>query len=182
MLEQQQLVDALKNNDEQVLRDLYVGNFRKTEAFILKNNGTSAQAKDIFQEAIMATWQNVRLDKFKPNSKSALQGYLYTIAKNKWLDHVRSAQYKKTKSIENSMFLENDEMIEEHTEKEQRLHTIEQNFEKLGEECRELLKQFYYQKKSLREIAAGYNIGEASARNKKYRCINKLKALVGAPK
>ncbi len=182
--EQQSLVDALKNNDEQVLRTLYVENFRKTEVFILKNNGTAAQAKDFYQEAVIATWQNVKDDKFTPQSETALQGYLYTIAKNKWLDYVRSSQFKKTQRMENIVFSENGEAydVEVNLEQEIKLNIIAENFKKLGEECRELLKQFYYQKKSLREIAEVYNIGEASARNKKYRCINKLKTLVDPQK
>ena len=54
-----------------------------------------------------------------------------------------------------------------------------QAFKKLGKECKELLEVFYFEKKSLREIAAQFNIGEASARNKKYRCIQKLRSLTG---
>lgn len=180
---QDYLVNALKNNDEQVLRTLYIENFRKTEIFILKNNGTSAQAKDFYQEAIIATWQNVKENKFKPHSETALQGYLYTIAKNKWLDYLRSSRYKKTKPIENFHFSENGDENESEVnlEHETKLNTIAENFKKLGDECRELLKQFYFDKRSLREIAEYYKIGEASARNKKYRCINKLKSLVDTP-
>ena len=50
-------------------------------------------------------------------------------------------------------------------------------FKKLGSSCQEILKEFYFSKTSLREIAEKLNIGEASAKNKKYRCLQKLKEI-----
>lgn len=50
-------------------------------------------------------------------------------------------------------------------------------FENLGQACKDLLTQFYFDKLSLRIIAESLKIEEASAKNKKYRCIQKLKEL-----
>lgn len=176
------MVEAVKNNDEKVLKQLYQETYVKIEAHILKNNGTKPQAKDTFQEAFIAAWQNVKQDKFVPSNESALQGYLYQIAKNKWTDYLRSSHYKKTTSFSAGLQIaDNYEGDEALSEKESNMDLAMQSFEKLGAECKKLLSQFYFEKKSLREIALEFEIEEASARNKKYRCISKLRELTLSP-
>jgi RNA polymerase sigma factor (sigma-70 family) len=177
-----QAIAAIKANDNLVLKQLYQDNYKKIELFILKNNGSMPQAKDTYQEAFIAMYQNIKADKFVPANDTALQGYLYQIAKNKWTDFLRSSRYKKTAHMSNTFQIKDEaaDMMEfeisseEYTAKNQAMEA----FNHLGAECKKLLEVFYFQKKSLREIAAAFNIGEASARNKKYRCIQKLRALV----
>ena len=179
------LVEAVKNNNEKVLKQLYQECFRKIEVYILKNNGTQPQAKDTYQEAFIATWQNVKDGKFIPENETALQGYLYQIARNKWTDTLRSARFRKTSSLSNTFQLEGNSFEESDSEtnaqNDLRLTVAMESFQKLGEECKQLLRSFYFEKKSLREIATVFAIEEASARNKKYRCIQKLRELTLSP-
>ncbi|MDC8002940.1 sigma-70 family RNA polymerase sigma factor [Aureisphaera galaxeae] len=175
------LVNAIKSNDEIVLKKLYQDNYRKVEVHVLKNKGTMPQAKDIYQEAFLAMYQNIKEDKFTPKNETALQGYLFQISKNKWTDYLRSSRFKKTTQIpegfqiKEEFSLNGQENAEQDSKKtESAIHA----FKQMGNECKKLLEIFYFQKKSLREIAALFDIGEASARNKKYRCIQKLRALV----
>lgn len=173
---QHTLVSQIKENNETVLKDLYQNNYYKIEAYVLKNNGTRPQAKDVYQEAFLAVWQNIKKGAFTPQSDSAVQGYLYQIAKNKWTDILRSSRYKKTQNgITDLQLME--QQTEHDTETEQNISTVMEAFKELGEECRELLTRFYFSKMPLSEIASHFNIAEASVRNKKYRCIQKLKVL-----
>ncbi|PKA82557.1 RNA polymerase sigma factor (sigma-70 family) [Ulvibacter sp. MAR_2010_11] len=180
-----QLIADIKTNDESVLRQLYTTNYPKTEKYILKNNGTMPQAKDTYQEAFIAVWKNIKEDKFVPQNETALQGYLYQIAKNKWLDYLRSAAFKKTIHL-SSQFSEPYEVESAETlamtEEKNKQSQISEAFKQLGNECRKLLTTFYYDQQSLREIASVYGIAEASARNKKYRCLQKLRDIILAPK
>lgn len=178
------LVDAIKTNNQLVLKQLYLNNYKKIEMYILKNNGSMPQAKDTYQEAFIAVWKNIKEDKFVPTNETAVQGYLYTIAKNKWLDFLKSSKYKKTVPyINNSTedtFLETFE-TEDVLQEDEKLQNTMQAFNQLGDGCKKLLKLFYFNKKSLRTIAEELAIEEASARNKKYRCIQKLRELVVSP-
>jgi len=179
---QYKVILAIKANDNMVLKQLYQDNYKKVEVFILKNNGSMPQAKDTYQEAFIAMYQNIKADKFTPTNETALQGYLYQIAKNKWIDFLRSSLYKKTSQIaEGFLIKDEDTTMNEYdiTEEEYNPKNLAMEaFNHLGSECKKLLEVFYFQKKSLREIAVAFNIGEASARNKKYRCIQKLRELV----
>ena len=175
---QNNIIEAIKANDTTVLKKLYIENYPKVEAHILRNNGNKDQAKDIFQESMVALWRAIKKDRFTAKNPSAVQGYLYTIAKNKWTDCLRSSVYKKTVSSE---FLMTDQAVneeEEHIEYEQKLTQAKKAFEQLGSTCKELLSKFYFGKMSLNDIARLFNLDTASARNKKYRCMQKLRELV----
>jgi len=177
---QSEIVTAIKANDDRVLQSLYTENYHKVEVLVLKNNGTKEQAKDIYQEVFLAVWKNIKLDKFTPQSKNSLAGYLYTIAKNKWMDYLRSKEYKKT--INSSQI--NDFQIFEFTaetdinnHKEEQLKEIMNAFKSLEKPCKSLLRKFYFDKKTMKEIASELQLDAASTRNKKYRCMQKLREL-----
>lgn len=180
---QAELINALKSNDSLVLKSLYTSNYYKVESLVLKNSGTIDHAKDIYQEAFISMWNNIKNDSFVPQNETAIQGYLYQIAKNKWMDVLRSSQFKKTNLIRNEMTIanNNDEGINEEEQEvifKQKLKQAMDAFKTLGSPCKELLTTFYFEKKSLREIADELQIEENTARNKKYRCMEKLRELV----
>lgn len=177
------LIRAIKENNSVALKAFYKDNYRKVEIMVLKNSGTQAYAKDVYQEAFIALWNNVRNGKFEPESDSALQGYLYQIAKNKWTDVLRSKRFKSTQTLTNerSMFLRQEDQDIDETETDVKLNLAMEAFKNLGEPCKTLLKTFYFEKKSLREISSEMDIAENSLRNKKYRCMEKLRASVLAP-
>ena len=176
-----QIIELIKKNDQGVLETLYQSNFPKIEAFILKNSGTKEQAKDIFQEAFITTWKNVKANKFTPQNNHSLDGYLYTISKNKWMDFLRSKYHKKTVITSK---LKHFEISDKETQnklddilKEGRLQNIMDAFKSLSLPCKNLLTKFYFEKKSMNTIAEELQLDAASTRNKKYRCMQKLREL-----
>ncbi len=54
-------------------------------------------------------------------------------------------------------------------------------FAQLGERCQEILRRFYYEKQSMKEIAEVFQLTEASAKNEKYRCMQRLNKLFPNP-
>lgn len=168
---------AIKQNDEAALKALYQQNYGKVETYVLNNNGTVDEAKDVYQEAFIAVWRNIQLDRFRPANESSLSGYLYQVAKNKWLDHLRSGHYKKVVPLKDSDNGEADGSVVNEIELAY-LSSVQENLARLGENCRELLKRFYYRKESLRLIAAAFDWTEATAKNNKYRCLQKLRELI----
>lgn len=174
---QSEIIDAIKDNDEATLKELYRNNYPKVEKLVLNNNGSLEQAKDIFQEAFIAMWKNLKTEKFIPQNASAIEGYLYQIAKNKWLDYLRSAHHKKTVSMDQYSTIIADKTEQSIDGKEEKLEKAKRAFANLKGGCKELLTQFYYEKKALKEIADALQLDPASVRNKKYRCMQKLRAL-----
>ncbi|MGB1307875.1 MAG: RNA polymerase sigma factor [Oceanihabitans sp.] len=175
------LTEAILANNELVLKSIYKANYFKVESYILKNSGTKTQAKDIFQEAFITVWNNVKSGKFKAKSRSSINGYLYSISRNKWLDFLRSKHFKKTiVASKINQFEALGATIQEQEEyilKEQQLECIMQAFKHLGVTCKSVLIKFYFEKKSMQTIAEELQLDEASTRNKKYRCMQKLKEI-----
>lgn len=168
--------NAIKANNDKALKVFYEANYYKVERYILNNNGSVEHAKDIYQETFIAVWRNIKLDKFYPENENALAGYLYRIARNKWLDHLRSSHHKKTKPIGDSADELTEELLSEDDEKY--ITDVKKQFQQLGENCREVLARFYYQKESMKTIAEKFKWTEATTRNNKYRCLQRLRELL----
>lgn len=170
-------IAGIKENQPDVMQYVYTLNFPKVETLVLQNNGSSEDAKDIFQEAFIAAWRNIVMDKFEPESETALSGYIFRIAKNKWLDHLRSVKFKTTVTVED---MEKIAPVEESLPPDELdyLAEVEKQYKALGEPCHELLRRFYFDKQRLKEIAIVFSWTEATAKNNKYRCLEKLRNLV----
>ncbi len=183
LLNQSELVFAIKSNESGVLKHFYTANYKKIEVLILKNSGSIEHAKDIYQDAFITVWTHVKNDKFIPKNDTALQGYLYTIAKNKWTDVLRSKSFKNSRSLNyETLTIVRDENEENQDLEKNKLKIAMLAFKNLGQPCKQLLSTFYFDKKSLKDIASELKIKEATARNKKYRCMEKLRAVVLASK
>ena len=168
---------AIKANDEDVLKSLYEENYYKVERYVLMNSGSSEEAKDIYQEAFITVWRNIQMEKFYPENEHSLNVYLLRIAKNKWLDHLRSSHFRKTVPLMTST--EKEEREEELPEQDVHyIKEVKKYFLELGENCQELLIRFYYKKESMRTISKHFDWTEASTRNNKYRCLQKLRDLL----
>ncbi len=166
----------IKHNDAVTLKELYKTNFAKVKRYVLKNSGDEQQAKDVYQEAFVAMWRNIKDDKFSAESETAINGYLFQIAKHKWLDQVRSVKYKNTTFINRE--IEYDESDTDENEVQNRkIKLIMDSIDQLGERCQLLMKLFYFERKSFKEIAEIMAMDEASARNAKYRCQEQLKKM-----
>ena len=171
-----EMVALIKKNDDATLKHLYKTNFVKVRRYVFKNSGDEQQAKDVYQEAFIAMWRNIKDNKFSADTVGALNGYLFQIAKYKWLDQVRSARYKNTTFINRDIEY-NEPQIEENEMQNRKIKIIMDSMDKLGERCRLLMKLFYFERKSFKEIAEIMAMDEASARNAKYRCQEQLKKL-----
>lgn len=181
---EEQLVAGIAENDNTAIEQVYDQHFRAIEGFILKNSGTSADANDIFQDAFIAVWLNIRDGKFESRSGSSLGGYLFQVARNKWLDRLRSLDYKRTVR----MVSQDQEVADENDDfraLEARVLKLEGLYSRLGEKCRQILNKFYYKRKSLEDIGREMHHDAGTVRTMKYRCMQQLRKLhhatLGAP-
>ncbi len=173
----QEQVRAIENNDEITLKIFYQNNYPKVEKYVLENGGTTDEAKDIYQEAFIAVWRAIQLKKFQPQTETSLDGYLYQVARNKWLDQLRSAKRKSIIPLTDG--INNREEVPDVSEWEQlQINSIKANLLLLGEVCKDVLARFYYHKQSMRTIAAHLNWTEATARTNKYRCLERLREAI----
>lgn len=163
---------GLRRNDTATVRALYAAHFRVVKQFVLANNGTTNDAEDIFQEAVTVLWMRVKEGGLDAGIEPG--GFLYRVAKYKWLDVVRSAAHKHMKVVHDDRQLELQE--EQEHDLEARIMRLRGVYDKLDDKCRNVLDRFYYERKDLATIAAEMGVEEESIRTIKYRCMMKLRA------
>lgn len=165
---------GLHRNDPATIRALYAKHFPAVRQYVVQNSGTGSDAQDVFQEAVTVLWMSVKEGRFQTGTESDPGGFLFRVAKNKWLDVVRSAAHRHMKVVHDDRTIE---LGTEPTEDvEGRILRLRGVYEKLDDKCRTVLDQFYFERKDLATIAAGLGVEEESIRTIKYRCMMKLRA------
>lgn len=171
----QELFKGIAQQDNKTFLFLYREYQGQILRMVQQNNGNEAEAMDIFQEGIIALWTNISQGKFLLKDSAKLSTYLFAMCRNIWISKLRRQQ--KTQVIDGQLEANIPEEIYEMEAQHEQIQELEQQFRKLGEACRQLLRLFYYKKASIREIAQEMSLTEKTAKNNKYRCMQNLRAL-----
>ena len=162
---------------EKALKIIYQANKEKVCSFIRSNSGREEEAKDVFQETVIAFYENVLNDKFKGDS--AISTYLYSIARFKWLNQIKKnniRMHHDTESVNTEDFYKSP--LATIIDDEKKVHIIEV-LGSVGEQCKKLLTDSLYHNLSMKEIAEqGDYSSEQIVRNKKYKCLKKLREII----
>lgn len=162
-------------------KDLYIRHFPAVKNFVLANSGNEEDARDIYQDAFVAFWRNVQLGKFESKTQAGTSAYILQVAKHKWIDELRKRKGNALiieRDWEENMAAPPDGLSQSD---ENYVDTVVAHFQKMKKPCRELLYRFYYLKEKFSEIAERYGWTEASAKNNKYRCLQKLRNSISQP-
>lgn len=171
-------IEQLKLGNEFLYRKIYKENFPLIKKLVLANHGDEEDARDIYQETFIVFYEKLQQADFMLTC--AISTYLYSVARNLWLKRLRKLQYDGVLKLKETMDAEEvDEDVETHLVKEQFLGCVEQSLEQLGDPCTTILKDFFYNKMSMEEIALKFGYTNAdNAKNQKYKCFNRFKKLV----
>jgi RNA polymerase sigma factor (sigma-70 family) len=170
------LLEGLAQNDREAIETIYRSNYSMIQSFILNNNGTIDDARDIFQEAMIVLYEKAGSGSFELNCQ--LRTFIYSICKRLWLKRLQQLQkYSgRVENLEETVPVE--EEIELHEKKDADFTIMEAALGKIGEPCKSLLEAYYLQKKQMQEIAASFGYTNAdNAKTQKYKCLVRLKKL-----
>ena len=145
-------------------------------AFVLNNNGSYDEAKDIFQETMITLYEKAKTDSFVLTCQ--IKTYVYSVSRRLWLKRLQ--QIGKTapgvENYEETVIVDDDLDLQERKNEEFRI--MDRALNSLGEPCKTLLEAYYIQKKGMSEIAALFGYTNAdNAKNQKYKCLMRLKKL-----
>ncbi len=173
----QQLFDGLLANDHEVMEYLYKKMYPMVRHQILSLGGAEEDARDHFQEGLIATWQNARSGKFQLQTNTKLSTYLVQVCKWRWLEKTKKASSRMEKHMDAPVEIgENPSVLTKWLEKEDQ-QRFNQLFNQLGDRCQDILRRFYFFKESMKQIAEALDLQEKSAKNEKYRCMQRLKKI-----
>ena len=171
------LLRAIQRNDRKALNHLYDAHFETVKFFVLRNSGDEDDARDVFQEGVIALWTNIRDGSYELRDDAKLSTYLVKICKYRWYEHLKSAGFQKTSKLEPEFNRVEERTFFDRLIREEEIDYMQGLFNRLGKQCRRILRMFYYEDKSMEVIAEAFSIQENSAKNQKYRCMKRLKEL-----
>jgi RNA polymerase sigma factor (sigma-70 family) len=167
------IINELRNGNTKVFSLIY-NSYPLIENYILKNNGSKDDAKDIFQNALIVFYQKAKAPEFELTAK--LSTYLFAICKNNWLKVLR----KKKSTSELNEETHQISIEEQHQVNETRIiNTIQEKLKELGDPCKSLIVFHEFHKMKWEIIAKKMNYATAhAARNQKYKCLLRLKKMI----
>jgi RNA polymerase sigma factor (sigma-70 family) len=170
------LLKGLAANDTEAIETIYRDNFSAIKGYIIKNNGYTDDALDVFQEAMIVLFEKVKSGSFTLSCQ--LQTYLYSICRRLWLKKLQKQNRfnPSLETIEEIVPVEDD--LEFHEKKNNDFLFMESALAKIGEPCKSLLEAFYLEKKTMPEIAEAFGYTNAdNAKTQKYKCLVRLKKI-----
>ena len=170
-------IDLLLKGDEATIRLLYDTLFPKFASYVSKNSGTYSDAEEIFHKALYQIIARAKTSGVE--IKTSFEAYFFTVCKNLWLKDL----IKRKKEVRNEGVIELRGDHDDHTEDiihQERWELFEEMFEKLSENCNQLLKD-YFKKVPYSEIVKKFNYSsENTAFQRIFKCKRKLKELIKA--
>ena len=170
------LLQGLARNETKSVETIYRENYNTVHALIINNNGSSDEAKDIFQEAMIVLYEKVRSGSFELNCQ--IKTYLYSVCRRLWLKRLQhlNRYSAPVENIDNIVPVE--EEIEAHEQRNAEFEMMHKAISGLGEPCKSLLEAYYLQKRTMQDIAASFGYTNAdNAKNQKYKCLVRLKKI-----
>jgi len=175
-INEQILLKGLVNDDSKAIETIYKENYNMVQAFILNNNGTYDDARDIFQEAMITLYEKAKSESFVLTCQ--IKTYIYSVCRRLWLKRLQQmGKYISAgENLEETVPVEED--LEIHEKRNAEFAIMERAMGSLGEPCKSLLDAYYIQKKGMTEIASEFGYTNAdNAKNQKYKCLMRLKKL-----
>jgi RNA polymerase sigma factor (sigma-70 family) len=175
-VKEQDLLRGLALSNKQAIETIYKDNYAMVQNFILNNSGSTDDAKDVFQEAMIVLYEKVRSGSFELNC--LIKTYVYSVCRRLWLKRLHQLQ----KITPDLQVLEEFAAVEDelglHEQRNSDFLLMERAMQHLGEPCKSLIEAYYLQKKSMVEIAGNFGYTNAdNAKNQKYKCLMRLKKM-----
>ncbi len=168
-------IEALLNDNEQVLKLVYESFYPKVKSFVYHNRGSDKDAEDVFHNALFQLLVRARIKGVQINT--SFEAYFLTVCKNLWYKELN----KKKKEIKNEGVFElksEDDYLTEGILYQERWDLFKEMFLKLSENCQELLKD-YFAKVSYNAIVKKFSYATKNvAFQRIFKCKNKLTQLV----
>ena len=170
------LLQGLARSDRKAIEVIYRENYNMVQSLIINNSGSSEDAKDIFQEAMIVLYEKVRSGSFELNC--LIKTYVYSVSRRLWLKRLQQMnRYAPAlESLQDTVPVEDE--IEENERINNEFQAMEKAISSLGEPCKSLLEAYYLEKKNMQEISQSFGYTNAdNAKNQKYKCLMRLKKI-----
>lgn len=168
------MLDRIRSGDDEIFRKIY-GEYRQSFiGWIYQKYGSQEDdAIEIFQQAIVIMYDNVVTGKLTELT-SSLKTYLFAIGRNLALEKIRKDGKKASLPDIIKQHIEDDGIV-----KDEMFEKAQKALEKLGEPCKGMIEQSFYNRLSSDELAILFGYKNAdTAKSKKHKCLKKLRDIL----
>jgi RNA polymerase sigma factor (sigma-70 family) len=170
------VMEGIRNDDNRALAYLYKLHYPMISHFILNNNGTDDEAKDIYQEGVIVFYEKIRDNSLELTCQ--IKTYLYSVCRRLWLKKLAEKGRYMVKVEDSDHFLELEEDAPRHEENERQFDIMADALSQLGEPCRTLLEDYYLRTQNMQDITEKFGYTNTdTAKNQKYKCLQRLKKI-----
>jgi RNA polymerase sigma factor (sigma-70 family) len=173
-----ELIEQLKQDDiNQPVQFLYQNYYTGVASMIYNKGGNSEDVADIFQETVLTLVDKVKSNQFRGDS--SIKTFMTAVARNLWLHELRTRGRRNQREV-NYVSLNTTEVdTVERPFSKGNTDTMKTIFESVGAVCTQILIGYYYDNLSMRQLLEKFNYeNEQVLRNRKSKCMKKLKALL----
>jgi RNA polymerase sigma factor (sigma-70 family) len=178
----QRYVQGLLDNDNQLIEAIYRLHAPSVTAYILQNGGSEADAADIFQESLIDIYHQAKYREFRLTCPFG--AFVLLVCKRKWLNEIkkrgRSPVTKLTDDLSDwgeDVFAAAEKLAGE----EGRARVFLQQFERLGEKCKEIIRASMSGERQ-EKIAEALGVTYGYLRKKKSECMATLLSYIQSQK
>jgi RNA polymerase sigma factor (sigma-70 family) len=171
------ILDMIRTGNDEGLVMLYQLNRRAILSYVRHNSGNADDAEDLLQEALIVLWERVRTNRFE--YKSQLSTFIYATVKNMWRRRLARMRREAPADIEEDTGRIEDASALDILVESEEARYVHEALNKIGEPCKTLLILFYWEEKTMEEIAVQLKFANAeTAKSKKYQCKKSLQRLL----
>ena len=169
------MIKALSEGDETIIEKVYLRHFKKCLQFLMYQY--KASYEDAYASSIDALLE-IRKDLLKGKIFYGNLAYYFT-------KRAKRKLYKRTLKVGEEILplddfeLEDNQDLEENMINEELKSLLKAALNKLCDDCRGILKKYYYEELSLKEISIQMNKNHDAVRKKATRCRDKLRTYLG---
>jgi len=174
------LIKGIRDHESPVLQYVYDTYYPIIEGYIIHNQGSREQARDIFQEAMIVVYNRIKTDQLQLTCKFGT--YLYAICKNMWVQERKKYLLRVQKLKQQALVVHDpgpadDPLLQNHLS-----HLFNKHFGDLSEDCQKILSM-YFNNFSVEDIRSAMNYKDLHhTADRKYRCKKSLvKRIVNDP-
>jgi RNA polymerase sigma factor (sigma-70 family) len=172
------LLAAMRQQERSAFQILYTFYYPTVERFVVRNNGSRADAEDIFQETLLVLLKKIPTDDFELTS--SLKTYIFAVSSNLWLKRLRTAKRlvrTDFTDFDEAMCADDEAIIineSNHSERDESSlpRRIQRALTKISEHCQRLIQAIFFHNKNASEL--GYKNAH-TAHNQRYKCMEQLR-------
>lgn len=167
-----QILDGIANNQSRVIEYVYEVYFPVIEGFVIHNQGSSDQARDVFQEGIIIVFRKLIQEELSLSCKFGT--YLYSICRRIWFQEKKKILLQQKKLTLKPLYVEEPRQDENEFDNKIVREFIEDQLSKLSPDCQKILRLSLndFTAEEIRQ-AMDYN-SLHHAIDRKYRCKKSL--------